>query len=157
SGVGQARRLAGVATVVVVAALAGATAASTSDVATLAFASTRGCSGNSGYGGVDPSDIYVVAADGSGLAQITHDCLSGDPVWSPDGGRIAFVSSRDGMPAVYTMDAGGGDVRRVSQDGVVAWQPSWSRTGRLAYAVDFPAPQRGIWTIAPDGSGAAHI
>ena len=145
-----------IAAVAIVACTVSATAAST-PLATIAFTSTRGCSGSSSYGGIDPSDIYTTSPDGSDVHQITHDCLSSDPAWSPDGRRIAFVSRRDGLPAVYVMNASGTDAHRVSADGVAAWQPAWSSLGRIAYAVDWPTSQRGVWTAAPDGSGSTRL
>ena len=53
------------------------------------------------------------------------------PVWSPDGKRIAFTSSRDGNYEIYLMDAGGGNVRNLTnhpaQDNYAAWSPDGRR------------------------------
>ncbi len=44
-----------------------------------------------------PRDIYVINADGTGLAQLTfHPANEANPDWSPDGRRIAFNSNREG-------------------------------------------------------------
>ncbi len=53
-------------------------------------------------------DIYTVCPDGSRLTNLTAVIASDtDPVWSPDGARIAFTSDRDGSSQVYVMDADG--------------------------------------------------
>ena len=39
--------------------------------------------------------------------------LNGAPAFSPDGGRIAMVLSKDGNPDIYVMDLAGGPPRRV--------------------------------------------
>jgi len=49
------------------------------------------------------------------------------PAFSPDGGRIAFRSERDGTGGIFVMSAGGENVRRVSDFG---FHPSWSPDGR---------------------------
>ena len=51
-------------------------------------------------------EIYVMDADGANLANLTnHPEADTEPVWSPDGTRIAFLSRRDGEAAsVYVMD-----------------------------------------------------
>ena len=124
----------------------------------IAFESSRGCAGiQSGYGGLDAGDIYTALPDGSGLLQVTSDCYSSDPAWSPAGDRIALVSTRDGSPAVYVMDATGGGLQRISPPGLFAWQPAWSRLGEIAFAVDLPVAERGIWVMRADGAAASHI
>src|SRR6476469_2913602 len=40
--------------------------------------------------------------------------------------RIAFVSNRDGVDAIYTMRDDGSDVRRLTTDTASSTEPSWS-------------------------------
>jgi TolB protein len=54
----------------------------------------------------------------------------GSPAWSPDGARIAFYSERDGNAEIYVMDAGGGNVRRLTNAPSDEGYPSWSPDGR---------------------------
>jgi len=54
-------------------------------------------------------EIWAINADGTSLSQITTN--GGDmPTWSPDSSKIAFVSSRDGTPQVYSVLVGGAPV-----------------------------------------------
>ena len=49
-------------------------------------------------------DIYRLNADGSGLTQITqHDSLDYQPVLSPDGMKLAFISKRDGAKNIWML------------------------------------------------------
>src|SRR5256885_810097 len=53
---------------------------------------------------------------------------AGEPAWSPDGRRLAFISRGD----VYSVRAGGRGLRRLTTDGTNSG-PSWSVRGRLAF------------------------
>lgn len=90
--------------------------------------------------------IYVMNADGTGIQQVTTNPgttpaflpggifppLRGDvtPAWSPDGGRIAFASDRDGNFEIYTMTPAGTDLVRLThtpdQEVSVGWSPKLS-------------------------------
>ncbi len=60
----------------------------------------------------------MINADGSGRRNLTLDpAYDGDPMWSPDGRRIAFVSNRDGVYGIYVMNADGSGQRRLTQRG----------------------------------------
>jgi len=80
----------------------------------------------------EESDIFVVAADGSGeRALATRSGLDSDPTWSPDGGRLAFVSTptAGAEPALWTMAADGSGQRRLLADapGRLVLSAAWSR------------------------------
>ena len=68
-------------------------------------------------------------ADGSGQRNLTRNpAHDGDPAWSPDGRKIAFVSRRDGNYEVYVMNADGSGQRNLTHnaanDGLPAWSPT---------------------------------
>ena len=80
-------------------------------------------------------DIYstpsTCADDEPGEADCAPRRLTDDPAddllpaWSPDGRVIAFVSTRDGNPEIYVMDADGGNQRRLTFDAAGDWRPVW--------------------------------
>jgi len=60
------------------------------------------------------------------------------PAWSPDGARIAFVSSRDdGAGDIFVMDSDGGDAESLTGHGAWDGHPSWSPDGgRITFQSD---------------------
>ena len=86
------------------------------------------------------SDIYSVAADGSGQAKslISGEKSENTPRWSPDGKRIAFLANRDGAQQLYVADADGGGVKKVTSLHAGAQAPFvWSPDGtRIAFVSD---------------------
>ena len=55
-------------------------------------------------------DIYVMNADGSGVARLTDSAASDVyPTWSPDGSQIAFLTDRTGQWEIWVMNADGSD------------------------------------------------
>ena len=61
---------------------------------------------------------------------------AGTPIGS--GGRLAFISNRDGQHfQIYTMNADGADVRQVTTDPTDKWDPDWTFGGtQLAWSPD---------------------
>jgi Tol biopolymer transport system component len=70
-------------------------------------------------------DVYKVDARGHVIDLTANRALDTSPSPSPDGTRIAFVSSRDGQPDIYVMPAAGGAATRLTtspfDDEIVAW------------------------------------
>ena len=59
-------------------------------------------------------DIWVLSLDTWKLEQLTEDkALDVSPAWSPEGDRIAFVSTRSGMMEIWVKDLKRGGLRRL--------------------------------------------
>ena len=57
-----------------------------------------------------------------------------DPVWSPDGKKIAFASNRDGNSEIYVMNADGTNQTRITNDPGRQDNPSWQPLPYPGYA-----------------------
>ena len=73
-------------------------------------------------------DIHLVSADGARRLRLTtHTASDYNPQWSPDGGRIAFVSARSGRPQIHLIGVGGGEAVQLTQMprgvGSLQWTP----------------------------------
>jgi len=84
------------------------------------------------------SEIYVADVDEDSLKRGTvrikrltfNNGIDTAPTWSPTGRQMAFVSDRGGTPQIYTMDAEGSNVIRVSFGGSTHHDsPAWSPAG----------------------------
>ena len=77
-------------------------------------------------------DIGTANLDGSDYRRLTDTGADVLPVWSPDGNRIAFLSSRPGSRSpLYVMDTGGSNVVSVGRlPSSVSARPIWSPDGR---------------------------
>jgi Tol biopolymer transport system component len=97
--------------------------------------------------------------DGTDQTQLTT--VGGNPVWSPNGSKIAFASnvtgcSGGGCFAIYTMNPDGSDQTRLTPagDGGAAWSPDGSK-------IAFLSPRDGgrleIYTMNADGSNQTRL
>jgi TolB protein len=78
------------------------------------------------------SEIYLLdPQSGEIRARLTDNRAEDvDPVWSPSGNQLAFVSDRSGGPQIYVMNADGSDQRRVTFAGTYNTTPDWAPDGR---------------------------
>ena len=110
-------------------------------------------------------EIYVVNADGSGQRRLTRNTVrDNDPVWSPDGRRIAFESNWQ----LWVMNADGSGKRRLTRKGVHNFNPAWSPDGKRI-AFERGRRQRqvsngaagswglGLYVMNADGSGEQRL
>jgi dipeptidyl aminopeptidase/acylaminoacyl peptidase len=76
------------------------------------------------------------------------------PQYSPDGGRLAFVSTRSGSPQIWLSARDGSGVLQLTNAplGQVA-TPRWSPSGREVVFVGRPAGEADLYLVPADGSG----
>ncbi len=81
------------------------------------------------------TQLFTMALDGSDVTQLTNVPISGDPAWSPDGSRIAYVNSQQGDDDIYVMDANGqrSALLTVDDGGAIDYAPVWSPDGRWVF------------------------
>jgi Tol biopolymer transport system component len=84
---------------------------------------------NSFYEGQSESELYTIRPDGTGMHRIRKEKKNNyafDPVWSPDGGRIAFVhTSRKTLPHIWSIGADGKKLRQETHGSLVDLEPDW--------------------------------
>jgi Tol biopolymer transport system component len=97
-----------------------------------------------------PGSIWVCDASGSHQVRLTSGIDARDPVWNPQGTRIAFSLFSTGTPwpdiaTIRTSDGGG--LTRVTSTAGLEFLPSWSPDGsRIAFTHAAPRGDPGdIW------------
>lgn len=109
------------------------------------------------------ADVFTVDATGANPMNVTHNdgIADGQPAWSPDGSRIAFVRKVGirGKPDLFVMNASGGRRFRLTQTNVPERDPTWSSDGtRIAFAARIsPAGPFRIFVIDADGTGKFQL
>lgn len=102
-------------------------------------------------------DIYLLDAQGGQARSISRGmAYDSQPVFSPDGRRILFLSDRSGAENLWVMDADGRHPRQLSfyDDDPIFVSPIWAPDGRTAYVSRF-WPDRNAyesWRFATDGT-----
>jgi Tol biopolymer transport system component len=79
-------------------------------------------------------DVYRVDARGHVMDLTSNPALDTAPSPSPDGSRIAFVSSRSGSPEIYVMSASGGAPTRLTTSPFDDQKVAWNDAGRTSIA-----------------------
>ena len=88
--------------------------------------------------GFDNFEIYVMDADGGNRENLSnHPVDDMDPDWSPDGTKIAFVSTRnDRVHQIYVMNADGNNLIKLTDRPRKKRYPDWSPDGQqIAFTV----------------------
>ena len=121
------------------------------------------------YLGSSYPHIFVVSIDGEDPVQVTQGPYEDtEPAWSPDGGRIAFVSNRTDEPDfnrnsdIWVVPASGGPAERVSGAPGTDASPRWSPDGGwLAFRGNSDphdyGSQHQIWLVGAGGGEPRNL
>jgi tricorn protease len=83
---------------------------------------------------VSGGDIWEVAsAGGDARLLVSHPATESRPLFSPDGSRLAFTSTRSGNGDVYTLTFASGEVTRLTFDDANEQVTGWSPDSRSVY------------------------
>ena len=79
-------------------------------------------------------DIYVVSSTGGQAVQLTsQSSYETQPVWSPDGTKLAFASDRKGNFDVFVMPSTGGQPERLTRNSAAETPWTFSPDGKYIY------------------------
>ena len=104
-------------------------------------------------------EIYVMDADGLNQVNLTNTG-GGEfaPAWSPDGSKIAFYSSRDGISGeIYVMDADGLNQVNLTNNAAGDSSPSWSPDGSKIAFGSFRDGNSEIYVMDADGLNPMNL
>ncbi len=100
----------------------------------------------------NPSDIYVMDANGDDLRRVGHVTGEQDAVdWSPDGTDLVFDSE---SAEIYRLSIESGPPTRLVRGGSY---PLWSPDGRWIAFLHLADRNESIWLMRPDGSEATFL
>jgi pimeloyl-ACP methyl ester carboxylesterase len=114
-------------------------------------------------GGNEPpyGHLFVVHPDGSGAVDLTPAGYTDirSFAWSPNGARIAFsaIQAGDSDPELFVMNASGGGVRRLTNNHLPDFQPSWSPSGRWLAFTSIRTGLSQIYRMRADGKGQRRL
>jgi Tol biopolymer transport system component len=77
----------------------------------------------------DVANIYLIRLDGTVIKKITSKGMNTDPLFSPTGRHIVFVSDQDGDDELYLYDVGTEQTTQLTNNTAQDFSPSFSPNG----------------------------
>jgi Tol biopolymer transport system component len=105
-------------------------------------------------------DVWLMDLIRGGMIRFTSDPgIDTAPLWSPDGRRIAFASTRKGPVDLYVKPAGGAGAEEVLLETPNnKWPTDWSKDDRfLLYSENDPKTGRDLWALPTAGNDRKPI
>jgi tricorn protease len=106
-------------------------------------------------------DIWTVPASGGDAhLLVTHPATESRPLYSPDGTKLAFVSTRTGAGNIYVLTLGTGELIRLTYSDRPDSLDGWSHDGKWIYftsAVNDIAGQGDIFRVSSSGGTPLEV
>jgi Tol biopolymer transport system component len=98
--------------------------------------------------------------DGVNQLQVSESSDS-QPVWSPDGRRLAYVSTRDGNEEIYVVRVGPagpeGQAQRLTDDPARDFSPQWSPDGKQVLFLSDRNGNLDLFTVSDQGENTKAL
>jgi hypothetical protein len=108
--------------------------------------------------GEDEKEILTIPAAGGEIQRLTgRPGEDRGPTWSPDCGRIAFVSDRSGNEDIWVMNADGTNPSKLTNEVSNDFDPAWSPDGSLIAYASNQGDGPHIWVIPAEGGSPRRI
>jgi Tol biopolymer transport system component len=102
-------------------------------------------------------EIWIYDLANGGRKRLGTEADSMNPVWTPDGTRITFASTKTGPSNLYWVAADGSSLPEALLKSEFGLYPaSWSPKGLLAYQEMNTAGGQDLWVFSPD-RGASRV
>ncbi len=106
-------------------------------------------------------DIWTVSADG-GQAQllVSDPATESRPLWSPDGSKLAFLSTRSGVANIYVLTLATGELKRLTWSDTGEALDGWSRDGKWLYftsSANDVSRQGDIFRVSAEGGTPLEV
>jgi putative CocE/NonD family hydrolase len=109
-------------------------------------------------------DIYSLEVQGGAATPLlTGLAFESQPVFSPDGSRIAYISDRSGNFALWTVARDGSDPKQITvapesvYAGPIWGAPAWSPDGESIYVIQSRLWETQIWRYPAGGGPGAQV
>jgi Tol biopolymer transport system component len=108
--------------------------------------------------------LYAIRGDGSDLRPVTPPGDAANPSWDPTGTRLVFDAtpegkddSSEGLFELFVVNADGSGLRRLTNNRVNDWGPSWSPDGRHIAFSRGMNDQYEIFRMSADGAEVKRL
>lgn len=103
--------------------------------------------------------ISTIEPDGSSQTDLTTSETQGNPTWSPDGHKIAYVDASDGDSEIWIMNEDGTNPVQLTSDSISSRQPAWSPDGTeiVFQQYDPSTSEVDLFVINTDGTNKRNL
>ncbi len=105
-----------------------------------------------------PLNLWISNFDGSNLHKLTQNSgTEVNPTWSPDGSKIVFASSVNGVSDIWIINPDGTGLLQLTKQSLNNTQPAWSPDGSKIAFVSNRGGTNDIWIMNVDGSNVQRL